>query len=178
MGATTRARHRICRLAPFSGHALNSQRQVLMVVRTQCIGHAFTGVIVGAWNARRYFSKDAAAIELQLDHLLIECVLAPDFWRGHSEICDPRLRLWLEAKNFNGRRGDAPVPLAMIPSGKNAFRLLPIPGNGRPKPKPTSPSTLPEKQRAREQGSEGARELNRIPDTCSPGSLVLSPSVP
>jgi len=66
-----------------------------MVVRTHCCGRAFTGVSVSALNVRRYFPRDAAAIQLHLDHLLIECALKPDFWQGHSEICDPRLCAWL-----------------------------------------------------------------------------------
>jgi hypothetical protein len=108
-----------------------------MVVKTQCKGHAYTGVEVGAGNVRRYFSRDTAVVELHLDHLLIQCDLAPDFWEGQAEICDPRLGLWLESKNSYGRPGDAPIPLALIPSGKNCFRLQPICGSRRPRIKPT-----------------------------------------
>ncbi|MGO8759579.1 MAG: hypothetical protein ACLQG3_15775 [Terracidiphilus sp.] len=97
-----------------------------MIVKTQCKGRAFTGVEIGPCNVRRYFSKDASVIELHLDHLLIQCGLAPCFWEGQTEICDPRLGAWLESKNFSGPRGHAPVPLALIPSGKNSFRLQPI----------------------------------------------------
>ncbi len=100
-----------------------------MVVKTQCKGHAYTGVEVGASNVRRYFNRDIDVIELHLDHLLIQCGLRPDFWLGQTEICDPRLSAWLESKNFNGRPGDAPIPLAMIPSGRNCFRLQPIAAN-------------------------------------------------
>jgi hypothetical protein len=74
---------------------------------------------------------------LLLDHLQIQCGLAPDFWKGHTEIRDPRLCAWLESKNFHGRPGDAPIPLAMIPSGKNCFRLQPIAKNRRLQFKPT-----------------------------------------
>jgi hypothetical protein len=109
-----------------------------MVVKTHCNGRTITGLVVGAVNARRYFPRDAAMIELQLDHLLIGCALAPDFWHGHSEIRDPRLGLWLESKNFKGKPGDGSFPMAMIPSGKNAFRVLPIAVNGRPKIKPAA----------------------------------------
>ncbi len=93
-----------------------------MVVTSQCIGHRVTGLYVGATNVRRYFSKRVTKIELRLDHLLIECGLAPDFWRDHPEIHDPRLCLWLESKNRNGN-GQKPAPLAMIPSGSNSFIL-------------------------------------------------------
>ena len=85
-----------------------------MVVKTQCKGHAFTGVEVGAGNVRRYFPKDIEAIELHLDHLLIQCGLPAGFWHGQTEIRDPRLCAWLESKNFNGRPGEAPVPLALV----------------------------------------------------------------
>jgi len=90
-----------------------------MVVKTRCKGREITGVEVGAVNVRRYFPKEAAEIELLLDHLQIQCGLTPDFWQGDTEIRDPRLRAWLESKNFNGRPGEAPLPLALIPSGKN-----------------------------------------------------------
>ncbi len=97
-----------------------------MVVRAQSKGRAFIGLQVGEHNVRRYFSREIAVIELQLDHLAIQCGLAPEFWDGRPEICDPRLGAWLEAKNFYGKLGEAPMALAMIPSGKNAFRLRPI----------------------------------------------------
>jgi len=108
-----------------------------MVVKTQCKGHEFTGVEVGEGNVRRYFPRNFDVIELHLDHLLIQCGLAPDFWLGQSEIRDPRLGAWLESKNFHGRRGDAPIPLALIPFGKNIFSLQPINLNYRPRIKPT-----------------------------------------
>lgn len=108
-----------------------------MVVKTHCKGRVFTGVEVGTGNVRRYFPRDSATIELHLDHLLIQCGLAPDFWQGQPEIRDPRLCAWLESKNFNGRPGEAPIALALIPSGKNCFRLQPIGRNGRPGFKPT-----------------------------------------
>ena len=98
-----------------------------MVVKTQCKGHEYTGVDVGAGNVRRYFPREVDVIELHLDHLLIQCGLSPEFWQGQSEIRDPRLCAWLESKNFNGPPGSAPIPLALIPTGKNSFRLRPIP---------------------------------------------------
>ena len=108
-----------------------------MVVKTHCNGRELTGVEIGAGNVRRYFPKDANVIELHLDHLLIHCDLKPDFWHGNAQICDPRLRAWLESKNFHGRRGDAPVPLALIPDGKNCFRLQPVGAQPRQRTKPT-----------------------------------------
>lgn len=97
----------------------------MMVVRTQCKGHEVTGLLVGAANARRYFPKHIATIELQLDHLRIECGLSPDFWQGQPEIHDHRLCAWLEQKQFHCTASRAPIPLNMIPSGENSFRLGP-----------------------------------------------------
>jgi hypothetical protein len=93
-----------------------------MVVKTQCKGSEVVGLLVGAHNARRYFPKHVEAIELQLDHLRIECGLTPDFWRGLPEIHDRRLCAWLESKQFV-KASRTSIPLAMIPSGKNSFKL-------------------------------------------------------
>ena len=94
-----------------------------MVVRTQSRGLTVTGLHVGINNVRRYFSKRISVIELHLDHLLIQCGLSPAFWRGRPEIRDPRLCAWLEAKNFRGNSNRTPLPMAMIPTGENSFRL-------------------------------------------------------
>jgi hypothetical protein len=98
-----------------------------IVVKTHNKGREVVGLEVGASNARRYFSKEASVVEFELDHLQIECRLAPDFWDGSAEIRDPRLCAWLAQKNFNGKVGESPLPMAMIPSGKNSFRLQPLP---------------------------------------------------
>lgn len=108
-----------------------------MVVKTHCKGRELTGVEVGTGNVRRYFPRGANVIELHLDHLLIQLGLKPDFWQGQTEIDDPRLRAWLESKNFHGRPGDAPIPLALIPSGKNCYRLQPVGAHVRLRIKPT-----------------------------------------
>ncbi len=94
-----------------------------MVVRTQCKGRVCIGVSVGDNDVKRYFPQQTESIDLELDHLLIRCGLSPGFWCGHSEITDPRLCAWLESKNFHWKPGEEPVALAMIPSGKNVFRL-------------------------------------------------------
>ncbi len=96
-----------------------------MLVKALCAGCEVGGVRVGTCNARRYFPKGTAAIELQLDHLRIECGLRPDFWRGRPEIRDPRLSLWLKSKNLIARSFAPPIPIAMIPSGVNSFKLVP-----------------------------------------------------
>lgn len=97
-----------------------------MVVRTQCDGREVVGLYIGTRNARRKFPKDIRDIELILGHLHIHCELTPEFWRGRPEIRDSRLSDWLESRIFHGRRRRTPVPLAMLPSGKNAFRLQTI----------------------------------------------------
>ena len=97
-----------------------------MVVKAQSKGQGLSGIHVGSDNVRRYFPKDVSTIELQLDHLRIQCGLAPDFWQGQPEIYDPRLCAWLENKHMHASRNRTPVPLAMIPAGNNAFRLQPV----------------------------------------------------
>jgi len=102
-----------------------------MVVKTQRKGSEITGLRVGTNNARRYFPKQAATIELQLDHLRIECGLTPDFWRGMPEIHDRRLCAWLEHKHRAS--GRSPITLAMMPAGVNSFRIEPsIVGRTKP----------------------------------------------
>lgn len=97
-----------------------------MVVKTQCKGHEVTGLLVGTYNARRYFPKNVSAIELELDHLRIECGLPPEFWSDQPEIHDPRLCAWLSSKQFNGKSCRTPIPLKMVPSGENSFRIGPL----------------------------------------------------
>jgi hypothetical protein len=115
-------------------------RKASMVVKPQSKGRELVGLQMGASNVRRYFSKDTAVIELELDHLQIQCGLGPDFWQGQPEIRDPRLCAWLKAKHFEGKPGETPIPLVMIPSGKNSFRLKPLWRNGRKKTNPGPPS--------------------------------------
>lgn len=96
-----------------------------MVVKTQCKGREVTGLLVGTNNARRYFPKDISAIELQLDHLRIQCQLPPNFWHGQAEIYDPRLCVWLESKQFR-QASHTSIPLDMTPLGDNSFKLGPL----------------------------------------------------
>jgi hypothetical protein len=97
-----------------------------MVVKTHSKGIGVTGLLIGVNNVRRYFPKQIAAIELKLDHLQIQCGLSPDFWQGEPEIYDPRLCAWLESKHMHGKQDRTPIPLAMVPEGKNSFRLRPV----------------------------------------------------
>jgi hypothetical protein len=104
-----------------------------MVVRTRSKGQGLTGLHIGADNARRYFHKDNPVIELQLDHLQIQCGLEPDFWQDQPEIHDRRLCAWLESKRLTGKAGD--IPLVMIPAGENAFRVKPVAVNAHTRTK-------------------------------------------
>jgi hypothetical protein len=109
-----------------------------MVVKTQCKGLGVTGLHVGANNVRRYFPKHVSIIELQLDHLQIQCGLKPDFWLDQPEIHDPRLCAWLESRHLHAKPGRTSVPLSMIPEGENSFRLQPVRLNGAARPKQPS----------------------------------------
>jgi hypothetical protein len=111
-----------------------------MVVKTQSKGRGLTGLHVGATNVRRYFPPSISVIELELDHLQIQCGLGPGFWQDEPEIYDPRLCAWLESKNFHNRPDRTPVPMVLIPSGKNAFKLQPIRLHGEAGLKQVSPA--------------------------------------
>jgi len=97
-----------------------------MVVKTQNKGRRLIGLNVGADNVQRYFPKDILIIELELGYLQIQCGLEPDFWQDQPRIRDPRLCAWLEFKYPNRKTARTPIPLAMIPAGKNSFRVQPM----------------------------------------------------
>lgn len=97
-----------------------------MRVKALRVGSEVLGIHVGHSNVRRYFPRSLKRIELQLDHLRIECGLTPDFWRKEPEIHDPRLRLWLQSKNHSEKPCRTSIPFALIPSGGNSFKLEPV----------------------------------------------------
>lgn len=105
------------------------------MVKALRIGSELAGVRVGKRNARRFFPRDITEIELQLDHLRIECGLAPDFWSNQPEIHDPRLSLWLAAKDPRATACRTPVRYRMTPSGKNSFRIEPAVRSTRQHPR-------------------------------------------
>ena len=113
-------------LAPWTDFIGCFEEQACMVVKTQSKGRGLTGLHVGAINVRRYFPRDISIIELELDHLQIQCGLGPGFWKDEPEIYDPRLCAWLESKNFHTRPDRTPIPMSLIPAGKNAFKLQPV----------------------------------------------------
>ena len=96
-----------------------------MVVKTQLRGGEVTGLLIGARNVRRYFPKGMRTVELQLDHLQIQCGLTPEFWKGRPEIHDPRLCEWLDFKVARRMGEHRQVKLAMTPAGESIFRLRP-----------------------------------------------------
>ena len=102
-----------------------------MVVKTHSKGRGLTGLHVGASNVRRYFPREISVIELELDHLQIQCGLGPAFWQDEPEIHDPRLCAWLESRHMHAKPDRASIPLAMIPEGNNSFRLRPVRLNRR-----------------------------------------------
>lgn len=97
-----------------------------MVVRTECKGRKVTGIYIGARNARRNFPRRAAAVEFELGHLRIGCQLNPGFWRDQPRICDSRLCDWLEFKLYRERKHMTPLPLSLVHSGRNAYKLWPV----------------------------------------------------
>ncbi len=109
-----------------------------MMVKALRVGGEVSGLRVGIHNVRRYFPRHIKRIELQLDHLRIECGLPPNFWQTQPEIHDPRLCLWLKSKNHSEKPCRAPIPFAMIPSGGNSFKLEPVPHHLREKAQDTA----------------------------------------
>lgn len=111
-----------------------------MRVKALRVGSGVSGLLVGQSNVRRYFPRSVQQVELQLDHLRIECGLTPDFWRSEPEIHDPRLRLWLESKNHAEKARRASIPFAMIPSGEHSFRLERVARNGEHRTRHSAPA--------------------------------------
>jgi hypothetical protein len=97
-----------------------------MMVRTECKGRKVTGIYIGPQNVRRNFSRQAVAIEFELGHLRIGCKLDEGFWRDQPRICDSRLCEWLEFKLYRERKHMTPLPLMLLQSGRDAFKLRPV----------------------------------------------------
>lgn len=94
-----------------------------MFVKALSKSRGVTGLLVGTANARRYFPQDIYTIELEIGHLKIQCHLDKEFWSTKPEIHDPRLCAWLESKHMHTNAARTPVSLALLPAGKNTFRL-------------------------------------------------------
>ena len=125
-----------------------------MVVKSQSSGSRITGIYVGVSNLRRYYPRHVASIDLELDHLRIQCGLAPGFWHGDPEIRDPRLSSWLELKQLQGAGRRNPIALAMTPTGENSFILGPATAN--------------------DHGREPARESGRERRSAGPSHAITS----
>jgi hypothetical protein len=97
-----------------------------MMVKAQYRGNRVASLYVGANNVRRHFSKRIRLIELQLDNLRILCGLTPHFWQDKPEIQDPRLSVWLESRHPQAVPSQMEIPLALIPAGKNSFKLAAV----------------------------------------------------
>ena len=97
-----------------------------MIVRMQDKGHGVTSLRIGVRNVKRYFTRSVPTVDLDLDHLQIQCELGRDFWRDQPEIADPRLGAWLAAKNSGWEADGRRLVLLLQPSGTNSFRLLAI----------------------------------------------------
>jgi hypothetical protein len=97
-----------------------------MMVKTECNGRKVTGLYIGARNVRRNFPREVAAIEFELGHLRIDCELGPEFWRDQPRICDSRLCEWLQHKLYHETGYMKPLPLALVQSGRNAYKLRPV----------------------------------------------------
>jgi hypothetical protein len=97
-----------------------------MVVTTQYQGRRIAGLFIGSKNANRYFSRNSRIVELQLDHLQIQCRLSAQFWDDTPEIQDPRLCDWLKSKHLYDKCFQTPIPVELVPAGDNTFRLGPL----------------------------------------------------
>lgn len=92
-----------------------------MVVQIQRSGRSVTGLHIGSGNVRRYFPKGRQSVDLDLGHLLICCQLPPDFWLNEPSISDPRLSLWLEAREPEGKTRR--MQMSLVPVEGESFRL-------------------------------------------------------
>jgi hypothetical protein len=97
-----------------------------MVVGGRSYRQRTTGLHIDDSDVQRLFPPDVHNVELEIDHLRIMCTLQPEFWEGDPEIHDERLVSWLESKRMSGKLAAKPAPIAMIPAGEHAFRLMPI----------------------------------------------------
>ena len=105
-----------------------------MMVRMQNRGRDIIGLFIGDGNVRRYFPASITTIELELDHLRIQCELKPSFWCDQAEITDSRLCAWLSAK-AHSQPGLRLARLAMFRTGGSSFRLEASPLDAKTGPK-------------------------------------------
>jgi hypothetical protein len=98
------------------------KEQQIMIVKMQKKGRSITGLRIGSSNVRRFFPSGVQAIDLELDHLRIQCDLNANFWLDRPEISDPRLCSWLQDKFFCEKLPGKPVSIELVQAG-NSYRL-------------------------------------------------------
>lgn len=98
-----------------------------MIVKVLNNCRSITGIRIEASDARLCFPPGSRSIELELDHLRIQCELQVAFPQDRTEICDPRLCEWLDEQFFGLKPPKAPVCLEMVKAG-SAYRLQLLPG--------------------------------------------------
>ena len=99
-----------------------------MIATMQTQGGSITGICIGSSDAAGDSLDGVQSIDLELDHLCIQCDLHMDFWLDRAEISDPRLGAWLEEKFYWQKIPASPVSVEMVRTG-DAYRLqlLPLP---------------------------------------------------
>jgi hypothetical protein len=109
--------------APHAGPSLKGSTQSRLDPRHPGI----LSLRIGQAAVEQLFSPGATSVEFELDHLRIVCALDPGFWLGHGEISDHRLSSWLQSKRSSGKLAAHDGSIAIVPCGKLAFRLMPVP---------------------------------------------------
>ena len=105
-----------------------------MVVKTHSKGRGLTGLHVGDANVRRYFPKDVSFIELELDHLQIQCDLGPGFWQGEpGDLRSSSLRLARVEELPHPAKPHSRADDPSAVGGKNSFKLQPMRLHGQAK---------------------------------------------
>ena len=92
-----------------------------MLVTIRNSGHSIAGIRIGSSDACHFFPSALKSIDIELDHLRIQCDLHTDVWHGR-EISDPRLAAWLEEKFYWRKQPTAPLRLEMVKTG-GSYRL-------------------------------------------------------
>jgi hypothetical protein len=94
-----------------------------MLVSMQSDGHSITGIRMGMSDARRFFPQGLRSVDLELDHLRIQCDVRATESLDRAEISDPRLTAWLNEKLYWQKLPRTPVSAELVKSGKCAYRL-------------------------------------------------------
>jgi hypothetical protein len=90
-----------------------------MVVTMQSEGHAIVGIRIGMAEARRFFGRGLHSIDLELDHLRINCDVRANSRLHRAEISDPRLTAWLEEKFYWRKLPSIPLSVELVKKGES-----------------------------------------------------------